>query len=254
MENQINVEQPQVISQADLSHDSVVNPDVNPTLDNENGSTFGKFKDATSLLSAYNSLQAEFTRKSQKLAEAQKKIEDMTKSGEVLAQEIDKGLTRQFDAVSTENKTQDSLSQELNQENNSSFNSEVWKRRVDDFFSEQSDARDYSLEMGKILKKYPEIRKSNDALSIAYNLAKSSTIKKPADLVNDPKFIDEYVLTNDGIKSKIIQDYLSSVKTKLFSPNLINNNQSILLASKRAQLPKTIKEATDIVHKMFGGS
>ena len=36
------------------------------------GSPFGKFKDSTSLLSAYNSLQAEFTRKSQRLAELEK--------------------------------------------------------------------------------------------------------------------------------------------------------------------------------------
>ena len=42
--------------------------------ENSEGSTFGKFKDAQSLLDAYNSLQAEFTRKSQKLAEFQKKI------------------------------------------------------------------------------------------------------------------------------------------------------------------------------------
>lgn len=38
---------------------------------NQEGSSFGKFKDAESLLNAYNSLQAEFTRKSQKLSEFQ---------------------------------------------------------------------------------------------------------------------------------------------------------------------------------------
>ena len=38
-------------------------------------SMLGKFKDAKTLLDAYNSLQAEFTRKSQKLAEFQKENE-----------------------------------------------------------------------------------------------------------------------------------------------------------------------------------
>lgn len=42
----------------------------------DNGSMFGKFKDAKTLLEAYNSLQAEFTRKSQKLAEFQKNFEE----------------------------------------------------------------------------------------------------------------------------------------------------------------------------------
>lgn len=43
---------------------------------NEDGSIFGKFKDAKSLLEAYNNLQSEFTRKSQKLADLQKKVEE----------------------------------------------------------------------------------------------------------------------------------------------------------------------------------
>lgn len=41
----------------------------------QDGSNYGKFKDAKTLLDAYNSLQAEFTRKSQKLAEIQKERE-----------------------------------------------------------------------------------------------------------------------------------------------------------------------------------
>lgn len=41
----------------------------------QEGSMFGKFKDAKTLLDAYNSLQAEFTRKSQKLAEFQKEYD-----------------------------------------------------------------------------------------------------------------------------------------------------------------------------------
>ena len=41
---------------------------LNSTTQDE-GSIFGKFKDAKTLLDAYNSLQAEFTRKCQKLAD-----------------------------------------------------------------------------------------------------------------------------------------------------------------------------------------
>ena len=41
------------------------------------GSMFGKFKDATSLLQAYSSLEKEFTRKSQKLAELKKTLDDL---------------------------------------------------------------------------------------------------------------------------------------------------------------------------------
>ena len=42
----------------------------------QEGSIYGRFKDAKTLLDAYNSLQAEFTRKSQKLAEFQRENEN----------------------------------------------------------------------------------------------------------------------------------------------------------------------------------
>lgn len=44
--------------------------------ENQVGSIYGKFKDAKNLLDAYNALQSEFTRKSQKLSEIQKKYEE----------------------------------------------------------------------------------------------------------------------------------------------------------------------------------
>lgn len=46
--------------------------EVSLGLNPEEGSMIGKFKDANTLLSAYNSLQSEFTRKCQKLAELEK--------------------------------------------------------------------------------------------------------------------------------------------------------------------------------------
>lgn len=44
--------------------------------ENSESSMYGKFKDAKSLLEAYNSLEAEFTRKSQRLAEIQKNLDN----------------------------------------------------------------------------------------------------------------------------------------------------------------------------------
>ena len=43
---------------------------------NPEGSPLGKFKDSESLLNAYNELQSEFTRKCQKLSEAEKKLQE----------------------------------------------------------------------------------------------------------------------------------------------------------------------------------
>ena len=56
--------------------ESEENPSDLNLQETQEGSIFGKFKDAKTLLDAYNSLQSEFTRKSQKLAEFQKELEE----------------------------------------------------------------------------------------------------------------------------------------------------------------------------------
>ena len=57
-----------IIEQSNLEPEA----NIENTSTSQEDSMLGKFKDAKSLLDAYNSLQAEFTRKSQKLAEFQK--------------------------------------------------------------------------------------------------------------------------------------------------------------------------------------
>lgn len=50
--------------------------------ENREGSMLGKFKDATSLLEAYQNLESEFTRKCQKLSELQKENEKLSSGAE----------------------------------------------------------------------------------------------------------------------------------------------------------------------------
>lgn len=62
---------------------------------------FGKFKDAESLLKAYNNLEAEFTKKSQRLADLETQNENATKQ-QVRQAEIDKKVNEfvaKFDIV-----------------------------------------------------------------------------------------------------------------------------------------------------------
>lgn len=70
------IEQPILDSKSDDGQCENLNAENNITgaddFNNQDGSMLGKFKDANTLLSAYNSLQSEFTRKCQKLAELEK--------------------------------------------------------------------------------------------------------------------------------------------------------------------------------------
>ena len=65
------IEQPQIETETDSEIFE------QPVAENQEGSIYGKFKDAKNLIDAYNSLQGEFTRKSQKLAEIQKKYDEI---------------------------------------------------------------------------------------------------------------------------------------------------------------------------------
>ena len=68
MDNLI-LEQPTLETETSIADENIVQ-------EPQEGSIYGRFKDAKTLLEAYNNLQAEFTRKSQKLAEFQKEIDD----------------------------------------------------------------------------------------------------------------------------------------------------------------------------------
>lgn len=73
MEEKI-IEQPAI--DTDENSQNQTNSSEKFEAENQGGSNLGKFKDAQSLLDAYNELQGEFTRKSQKLAEIQRKSEE----------------------------------------------------------------------------------------------------------------------------------------------------------------------------------
>lgn len=64
------------LEQLEISAESEMSGAAESYSKTEEGSMLGKFKDAESLLAAYNNLEAEFTRKSQKLAELQKKLQE----------------------------------------------------------------------------------------------------------------------------------------------------------------------------------
>ena len=70
----------------------------NENLEIQEGSMLGKFKDAKSLLDAYTGLEAEFTRKCQKLSEVQKEYDTLSKKAALESYEsVDDFVSRNAD-------------------------------------------------------------------------------------------------------------------------------------------------------------
>lgn len=240
MEDNVNldVEQPQV------NVDSLSNPGTGEkTLVEDCGSTFGKFKDATSLLSAYNELQAEFTRKSQKLSEVLKKLETTSDNKNIdgLAQEIDKGSTDEINLVnSTENKPQNVRSN--------------WTNVVDDFFSRNPDAKSDAKSIATILKANPELRNLKNGIDIAYKMVQAENYRKPADLSHDPEFVRDHIMTNDEIKSSIIREYLENASKAKTMPKMLGKEiGEHVYASANPIRPNSIENAGRIFEEMLKG-
>lgn len=174
--------------------------------ENSESSMYGKFKDAQSLLDAYNSLQAEFTRKSQKLAEIQKELEK----------------TEEFSKS-------DSL---------------------ENIISDANDLEKYKKEVTEILDNDESISNLPNRNLIALKIIKEAE-RKSAETLNNQTYVDKYIESNEKIKGKIISEYLSSLNETPSAPKVISGNSSNIYFSPSLNMPKTLKDAGDILTKML---
>ena len=174
--------------------------------ENSESSIYGKFKDAQTLLEAYNSLQAEFTRKSQRLAEIQKQMEE--------------------NAIFSKS---DSL---------------------DEILKDTTNLEKYKKEVAEILDNDCELSNLPNKNLIAFKIIKEAE-RKTADTLNNQKFIDDYINSNSELKKQIIAEYLSSLNEVQSPPKVISGNSSNIYLSPSLNMPKTLKDAGDILSKML---
>ena len=82
------------------------------------GSPLGKFKSPEMLLDAYNELQSEFTRKCQKLSEAEKKLQDFSQqnTGESGEKEIEFAWQNKVNEFLQSHKNAKSLAEDITKE------------------------------------------------------------------------------------------------------------------------------------------
>ena len=222
MENLNTLEQPSVIVEEVKVNEPIVEEKDNIT-SNTDSSTYGKFKDATSLLNAYENLEKEFTRKSQKLAEILKTQENKTTD---------------LDVTSAQNS-------ELYKQSN-------WQTNVSNFFNEFPDAKNYAGEISKILLADKDLARSKDCLKYAYANALINAQNKlsPAYSLDNPKYFDE-VTNNSKVKDKIIKDYLSKIKTNQSNLHFISGEPNNISPTPPIDKPKNLKEASNILKKLL---
>lgn len=184
------------------------------SVNNEEGS-LGKFKNANSLLKAYEDLEKEFTRKSQKLSELEKSIQ---------ADNVEKSTP--------------------------SYAKEDWQEKTKEFLEKNSEAKNFAEEISKVLFEDKDLACLPNSLELAYAKVLASKYKSNEELINSSEFLENYVYNNENIKNNIIKTYLKEVNNNQ-TPPIVLNSKGSSVGFVAPSKPKNLKEARLAVEKLF---
>lgn len=191
-------------------------------LDNDSAGSntyLGKFNSVKDLEDAYNSLQAEFTRKCQKL--------------KALEEELTEGKQKILDNSNTQD--------------NPIYLKEDYAEQLDSFLQSYPLAKKYAKEISLEVM-------NNKSLDLyqAYNNVLASKFKEPEELVKDKNFIDNYILNDDNLKKELIKKYLKDVKESN-APTLITGAGGLGGGRAKDIEISSLEEANKLALKMFRG-
>ena len=227
--------------------------DENRAVSDVGSQDLGKFKSPQALLDAYNNLQAEFTRKSQLLSQLQKDKIDSEKlqEQENFDNEKEKSIKKQENFIELEESSQEKKETQNTEKKETKFheqNSAVQlgddqEQELSQFLLERPEATKYAEE----IKSYLESKTNNNPFENALANVILSHIKTKK--IGD-QIIDEYVLSNEQIKNKIIENYLSEL-SKQKPPLVMSSQGGERVSGVLPDSPKTLAEAKKIVNNMF---
>lgn len=217
------------------------------TCPQQDGSQLGKFKDVESLLSAYNSLQAEFTRKCQKLSQTIKDLEDKKDETTVDAKS-EENIPDNISTISNQN-PQNCDDVCCSETESVTFKSPNWNQRVCEFLKNNSLASNYKTEISQEILADKDLQKSKNCLDLAWARVMEKEFKPVKTIINDENFIRDQILSNEQIKKIIIEKYVEDL-SKNKPPKTINSGAGIGSFSS-AKKPNNLNEAKDMVAEMF---
>lgn len=167
----------------------------------ESGPSFGKFRNAEELLKAYNSLEGEFTKRSQKLREYEQKDAPTPKTD--------------------------------------------WESKVGGLLQKYPFAQGYTEEITQVISCDKSLLDSEDCLENALISVLQSKVKGKEEMASDTEVV-ELVLKSEGVRERVINDYLSSIRTEPVPKSFPKAGGAIPAAPFRAS---TLSEAAKLAQK-----
>ena len=121
---------------------------------------------------------------------------------------------------------------------------------IENIVKDANDLDKYKKEITEIVDNDDELSNLPNKNHIAFKIIKEAE-RKTAETLGDQNFIDKYIENNETLKSKIISNYLSNLQEMPTAPKVISGNSSNIYFSPSLQVPKTLKDAGDILTKML---
>ncbi len=135
---------------------------------------------------------------------------------------------------------------ELVMKNAPTYEKSDWINSVESFMTDYPEAQELAGEIARILVKSPEIRESERPLERAY-IAILSERKSAEELVNDDKFLTEYIYPSDKIRDKIISEYIAELNSN--TPSVMAKGGETFITPPKS--PKNLKEAMNLAEKLL---
>lgn len=259
------IENQALIADANKSELNEFKNEKENALDAENGS-LGKFKNTESLLNAYNNLQAEFTRKCQKLKELEKTNEANRSGYESVDETFSKadclpeaeclnvekqlknfenaGRVEQIGQAGQPEKGETVEQQEAGQVE------QVGQTVSQDVITENA-GKNEQTKYYETKAESPKFEKS--AIGQTENASKENSDKKNQfqnEFLKDNEFIKNFIFSHSDIKEEILKSYLEEVqKTK--SPKVILSSVGCGIPLATPPKASNLEEAKEIIKKMF---
>ncbi len=211
----------------------------------EVGSILGKFKSVEDLSQAYASLQAEFTKKSQKLSELLKRDNSPQSSGAM------QNFVLQETKPEMEPKEEPQMEQKPEVKSDEPlFEQPTWKETVAQFLKQNPVAKQFASEITNLLLSDKALASQPYSLDLAFGRVLAKHYKTDGDRMNDEQFLQNFVLNNEKVKQLIFKNTLLSVQ-KQKTPTTMGTQSGAYLGLTPQERPNSLQEANKVLERML---
>jgi len=192
----------------------------------DDGTDLGTFKSVKNLKSAYDELRSCFTKNAMELAKLKKEVANDLSDKETSPDMVDKANIAPTELHIWEK--------------------DNWQKEFDDFLEQNPNATKFSDEILGRIKQDKDIESTSFPLLTAW-------VRVLEEKVNDDneQALEEKISSKPELKDRIIQDYLTTVKSSKSAPKVISSREGVNNISTPKRTISSLDDAFEMAKKYF---